>query len=183
MGWLFGWDSKDAAIADQLKPWTSDGKRSECVAQCYRGGRSGGVVWAVWAITDTETTKIVDQFIVCYLIKVQGHEWGVKSLEESSGPYYYSCPLKYLDMVPVPKSGHAPKWREQVRAYHAVRNRKLTKGATYEAAGGLRLNGSRIARIRVDSLRPIRGTIIFESGATMGGVKFKRKMVLEEVTV
>lgn len=181
MGWSFGWESKKSLIAELTHTRTN--KTRECVAHCYRGGQSGGVLWSVWAISDPDTRTILGSYIGCDLIRRHGHEWGVKSLYESSGPCYYSCPPKYLDMVPIPDSKHAPKWREQVLAHHAVRYRKLTRGATYEAAPGLTLDGGKITRIRVDSLSPIRGTITFESGATMGGVKFKRKMVREEVTV
>jgi antirestriction protein len=37
-------------------------------------------------------------------------------MEESMGPYYYSCPLGYLDKVPVVTN---PGWRDCVRNYHA----------------------------------------------------------------
>ena len=183
MGWSFGWDSKDSLLAERVRGSTSSSKTFRCAAHCYRGGRAGGVLWSVWVITNTETGSVLDSYIGCDLIRRNGHEWGYKDMEESSGPCYYSCPLKYLDMVPVPKSTYAPKWREKVRAYHAVHNRKLTKGATYEATPGLRLGDrGKITHIRADSLRPIRGTVTFESGLVLGNVRFKRKMVAEEVT-
>jgi len=184
MGWTFGSDSKDALLAERIKDSTSGDKIHKCLAHCYRGGRSGGVLWTVWVITNTEAKWVLDSYIGCDLIRRHGNEWGYKDMEESSGPYYYSCPLKYLNMVPMPKGKHAPEWREKVRAYHAVHNRKLTKGATYEATPGLRLGDrGKITHIRADSLRPIRGTVTFESGLVLGNVRFKRKMVAEEVTV
>ena len=45
--------------------------------------------------------------------------WGYKDLDEAMFPYYFSCPLKYLDMVPIEIYGGHPEWRERVRAYHA----------------------------------------------------------------
>lgn len=185
MGWSFGRTTKKALIADLTRGYTNKTTR-KCVAHCYRGGRYRGVLWSVWAISDPTTNAVLDSYIGCDVLEYRGGpcgtgEWGYKNLCETSGPSYYSCPPKYLDMVPIPDSKHAPKWREQVLAYHAKRHRKLTKGATYEVTPGLTLDGKKIARIRVDTLSPIRGTVVFESGATVGRVKFKRKMVGEEV--
>jgi hypothetical protein len=46
--------------------------------------------------------------------------WYHKPMEESMGPYYYSCPLSYLDLAPV-ASWH---WRDGVIQYHARRGSK-----------------------------------------------------------
>jgi len=35
----------------------------------------------------------------------KGLGWGYKDLEASSGPFFYSCPSKYLDFVPIEKFG------------------------------------------------------------------------------
>lgn len=37
-------------------------------------------------------------------------------------PYYYSCPLRYLDMA----KELSPGWREKVRAYHTQRRQSAT---------------------------------------------------------
>ncbi len=37
------------------------------------------------------------------------------------GPYEVSCPLKYLDMAPVPRGDDAVAWRQRVRDWHAQR--------------------------------------------------------------
>ena len=47
------------------------------------------------------------------------------------GPCYYSCPPVYLDMVPVANA----QWRDQVRAHHAARTRKVEVGDCRVAAG------------------------------------------------
>ena len=46
-----------------------------------------------------------------------GGQWGYKPLDESMHPYYYSCPLSYLDLAPE----QSAEWRAGVRAYHARR--------------------------------------------------------------
>jgi hypothetical protein len=56
-------------------------------------------------------------YIGCHLLESAGLEWGYKSLDESVHPYYYSCPLRYLDMAPV----QSPAWRERVHRFHAGR--------------------------------------------------------------
>jgi hypothetical protein len=44
--------------------------------------------------------------------------YGYKSMDETSGPYYYNCPLNFLEGLSSP-IGYAADWREKVRAYHA----------------------------------------------------------------
>ena len=58
-------------------------------------------------------------YIGCHLLESSGGDWGYKSLDESVHPYYYSCPLRYLDMAPVQSS----EWRERVHRFHAGRAR------------------------------------------------------------
>ena len=36
-------------------------------------------------------------------------------MEESMHPYYYSCPLSYLELVPIDQYGGNAEWREGVR--------------------------------------------------------------------
>ena len=57
--------------------------------------------------------------IVLFLLrKNRGFGWGYKDMEESMGPYYFSCPKKYLDMVPLEVYGGNASWREQVAEHH-----------------------------------------------------------------
>ena len=64
-------------------------------------------------------------------------------------PCYYSCPLKYLDMA---QDGVCEAWRENVRAWHAQRKRKLVVGRTYA------IQGCSVPHITITQLRPLRGT-------------------------
>jgi hypothetical protein len=45
-------------------------------------------------------------------------EWGYKPLEESMGPYYFSCPLSYLSEVSIDRYGGNEEWRELVTEHH-----------------------------------------------------------------
>lgn len=58
--------------------------------------------------------------ITCTLIAIHPKEVWFKQMEETMGPYYFNCPLKWLDRYPPASSlgrGSA-SWREAVRAYH-----------------------------------------------------------------
>lgn len=80
---------------------------------------------------DGAETQPTERWIGCDLMRHQkDYGWGYKDLDEICGPYYYSCPLKYLDLVPIETYGGNDEWRENVRQYHARiaqkrRSRKL----------------------------------------------------------
>ena len=55
------------------------------------------------------------RYIRCDLLEGSGRQWGYKPMDESMHPFYYSCPLSYLDLAPE----QSAQWRAGVRAYHA----------------------------------------------------------------
>lgn len=65
--------------------------------------------------------------IVLFLLRRARGCWGYKDMDESMGPFYYDCPLKFLEQAPEPSSsnrdhlGSGRSWREHVRDYHAAR--------------------------------------------------------------
>jgi hypothetical protein len=139
MGWLFTPGSTlKSQIAERTKGWqhvTPDGMtvNSTSLAHCYRGGAFSGVLWTVWERTfekNGQQVRPTERWIGCDLLQFSKHDlgWGYKDMEESMGPYFYSCPLKYLDMVPQVAS---ESWREGVRQYHA---RQLEKRRSRRAA-------------------------------------------------
>lgn len=137
MGWLFtqGQTLKEL-IVRQTKGWEhtqQDGTviKNICLRHCYRGGSFSGVLWTVWERTfekDGQPVKPADRWIGCDLLRFQnGYGWGYKDMAESMHPYFYSCPLGYLALVPVASE----EWREGVRAYHAraAERRKAKRSA------------------------------------------------------
>ena len=184
MGWLFGHSTKKSLIADLTRDQraVSNDRRYDCLRHCYRGNNYRGVLWTVQVVTDTKTNEIVGQFIGCYLLRYYkangyGCEWGYKDMCESSHPFYYSCPLAYLELVPE----ECPEWRAQVREYHAARNKKLEKGKLYHAKNA-KIEGHKVDFILVKTLRPLRGTASTNEGLLWSGVKFSRKHVGELVS-
>ena len=94
--------------------------KTTCLAHCFRGGRFSGVLWAVWERTFSGGERATERWITCDLLRYQkDYGWGYKDMEESMHPYYYCCPLKYLEMVPIDQYGGHAEWREGVRKHHA----------------------------------------------------------------
>jgi hypothetical protein len=141
MGWLFtAGSTRRGQIEERTKGWertTEDGLvvTSTCLARCYRGGVFSGVLWTVWERTFTKEghqTQATERWIGCDLLRYQRYGWGYKDLDESMFPYFFSCPLKYLDLVPLGQYGGHAEWREQVRLHHA---RMAEKRRARQAAG------------------------------------------------
>lgn len=123
MGWYYGCNSRAEQIAELTPPeQTSD---SGVIFRTLRKFTSGNVLWTVHEYG--KAGEPLKRFIGCYLLGRAGGRWGYKPMEESMGPYYYSCPLAYLEMVPPPE-GLGPEitaWRDKVRAYHKARAETL----------------------------------------------------------
>lgn len=137
MGWLFPYGAtRRQLIGDLTKPWESHNGdvliKSACLNHCYRGGSFSGVLWSVWERTFTtaeQESAPPHRWIGCDLLEYRRAEegWGYKDLDESCGPCHFSCPLKYLDLVPLDKFGGNAEWREAVRAYHQHQAEKRRK--------------------------------------------------------
>lgn len=116
MGWDFaqGYKKKDV-IADLTRGWESETSKCACLQSCVRGN----VLWAVMETTNKVTGQVA-KWIACNLLGAEkGFGWGSKNMSEAEFPYYFSCPLGYLDLVPV----ECAEWRGKVREYHAGRRK------------------------------------------------------------
>jgi hypothetical protein len=70
--------------------------------------------------------------------------WGYKDMDESVGPYYWDCPITYLDAPADESVGSTSEWRAQVRRYHAEQKQK----AKPEAGGIVRFGDGREFMLR-----------------------------------
>ena len=144
MGWLFTEDASRSDIINKLtSPEENNTRRWETLAHCVRGN----VLWAVIEITckQDDTRK---RFIACDLLSSdKDYGWGYKDMEESMFPYYFSCPLTYLNMVPVANAD----WRTEVQKYHQRRHRKVDIGQK------IGLVNASIPWVVITSKRPLRG--------------------------
>jgi hypothetical protein len=126
MGWLFkNGSTRRGLIAERIAGWERQSGemlvKSVCLAHCYRGGVFSGVLWSVWERTfsqDGRECQPTERWIQCDLLRYQQGAWGYKDLEESMHPYLYSCPLKYLALVPLDRFGGNAEWRELVKLHH-----------------------------------------------------------------
>jgi hypothetical protein len=129
MGWLFKPGSnRKGLIEERQKGWEhqqANGTliKSSCLAACYRGNPFSGVLWSVWERTfekDGQQVEPTQRWIVCDLLRYDRCDegWGYKDMEESMHPYYYSCPLGYLEMVPIDQFGGNAEWRGMVHEHH-----------------------------------------------------------------
>lgn len=134
MGWTYPFgSSRRDLIAERTRSreWQSGETtvQTTCLAKCFRGGAFSGVLWTVWERTFAiggKEARPTERWIGCDLMEYakQYDGWGYKDLDESMGPYYFSCPLKYLDMVPIDRYGGNAEWRAGVVAYHERQREK-----------------------------------------------------------
>ena len=118
MGWLFTQGQTRKELIQHLtKDWTTLHVSHQCLVHCTRGN----VLWSVWEVY-LQVTGHFERYIRCDLMQCD-HSigWGYKDMDESMHPYYYSCPLKYLKMVP--KVGNQ-EWRDNVIQYHKRKQEK-----------------------------------------------------------
>lgn len=123
MGWLFGHGQTRSQLIERLTRYEEHSGRTR---RCLRHCTSGNVLWTVWEIARPDEAPM--RYIGCDLLAWDKScaGWGYKDMCEEMQPFYYSCPLAYLDMVP----STSPEWREQVRAWHATRSRALAHSRT-----------------------------------------------------
>jgi hypothetical protein len=146
MGWLFTrGQTRKELIAERTKGWVTKGASTRCIAHCTRGN-------VLWIVVEQyiRATGHFERFIECDLLQTErGFGWGYKDMDESMHPYYYSCPVSYLDMG---TRVLCQEWRNEVRKYAAFTNRKIEKGAFYT------LKNANVSwkQVEVVSLRPLR---------------------------
>ena len=108
MGWTSSatWPTRKELIAERIKNETWKGVTRTCLAHCLRGN----VLWTVWELQQPD--KPDRRYIGCDLTQNFGEimGWGYKDMYEEEHPHYYTCPKKYLNMVPVA----CQEWRDIV---------------------------------------------------------------------
>lgn len=144
MGWTYGWGTRRELVAYLTRPVDKPSYRIRTLAKAYRGM----VLWTVQEITQAD--KVPRKGIIAYQLGGDvrnGYGWGYKDVDETMGPYQVTCPLKFLEMVPLPPDSRwAPEWRERVRAYAARLAQPLTVGQRIQLSG-LTIKTGEIARL------------------------------------
>lgn len=127
MGWTFTFiRDKAAFIRDRIEGWKTINSDKEIVrGTCLDHSVRGNSLWTLWETSWTREGEDkpyrVERWIGLDRIASDRKEgWGYKDMEESMHPYYYDCPLKFLEQAPE----KSPEWRAGVRAYHAAKRGK-----------------------------------------------------------
>jgi len=122
MGWTYTYgQDKAGLVAERTKAQENATTRWTCLAHSVRGN----VLWAVWESVDKATGAVKTRFIGCDVMgSHRGYGWGYKDMEESMHPYYYSCPVKFLDMVPMDQYPGSVNWEWRAELFVRLRNAK-----------------------------------------------------------
>ena len=145
MGWLFHTTDygRKAFIEERTTKYISENQTSkwECIAHSVKSNH----IWKVIRYTN-KTSNEVKTFVALDLIaKERNGGWGYKDMDESAGPGYYDCPLKFLAMSdePTEEDKWAFEWRKKVREQYATKKPKLKleAGMTVKLYEGCNING------------------------------------------
>jgi len=168
MGWLYTQGQTKKELVDHLTNMDyADGRTHECLAHSTRGN----ILWSVWKHEQKDGRIIT--VIHCDLLSSQrDYGWGYKGMCEEVHPYYYTCPLKYLDMA---YDYINSEWREKVREYHKNKANQAKHIENLKVGDVVELIGSTIPRIAILSVSPLRGYYL---GTTY---KIPRKMIGEKL--
>lgn len=117
MGWLFCSPSRSDLIAHLKRDVATSTNLTPIDFSL-----AGNFLYALVDIHPTETRPAYKTILVFKLAGGNSgspyYRWGYKDMDESMGPYSYTCPLKFLDASTC-QSETAIAWREACRAEHA----------------------------------------------------------------
>lgn len=146
MGWLFPYGATRRQVIDELTQGRVDGGHEfRTLRKCFRGN-------TMYALHESGPLGETTKWIGVYLLQRQGGSWGYKDMCETLHPFYYDCPVSYLDEADEPMNDSAKEWRSIVRKKAAERASKKPKvGETWS------LEGCNIEEVEIASLRPLLG--------------------------
>ncbi len=135
MGWYYEAGSRKQLIRNLTKEenWERNGVKvaRKTLKHCYRGGAFSGVLWSIVEYIREEAGKVTTERIICcdliQYYKSVYSPWGYKPMDETVGPYHYSCPLSYLELAPyTPDKGESARtWREKVVEHYKNKGKVL----------------------------------------------------------
>jgi len=149
MGWYYSNDAtRGDIILEITKTNSTDEGSFKTLRKCFRGN-------TMYALHESGKHGELRKWIGVYLLQrgtSNSPGWGYKPMDETMEPYYYACPVSYLDEADEPVSEGAKKWRAKVRGLAAERKaKKPKKGEVWS------LVGCSIPQVTLLSLKPLRG--------------------------
>jgi hypothetical protein len=106
MGWTTEHASRDEVVKRESGPWQAV---EGATVTAVKHSRSGNEDWFLYQV---EKDGKVDHKFISVMVWEDGAH---KEIDEACGPYYYGCPVEWLDEVPAPKGDSAATWRAEVR--------------------------------------------------------------------
>ncbi len=111
MGWTFSpsWNTKEKLVETLKRDFPAGSKHRLVVEERTN---------ILWSVAPFRGSTI----IVCDLLEPSPNGWGYKSMDELMGPYYYSCPLEFLEETDN-SSFKNEQWRLNVIQYNSKLNK------------------------------------------------------------
>lgn len=141
--------TRDDIIQELTKGW-SDPKKGVTV-RVLEHSLASNVLWTVEE--RTEPGQPTERAIGCYLLRKGQDDFSYKPMCEQVGPYYYSVPDKFLQMVPVANA----QWRADVAANKAKAKAQRTSAKALRLGDYVELVGCKIPYVRIARLKPLAG--------------------------
>ena len=172
MGWTFPYGATRSDIISQLTPKErlyESGHIFRTLRHCCKGN-------VLYALHESGQGGETRKWIGVYLMQKHDGRWGYKDMEESMHPYYYNCPVSYLDDADEPVNDSASKWREEVRRQAAERKRKKPKVGERWSLKSKSVPEVRITYVRGQSVRGVYQDLTYRVPRKILGEKIEEKM-------
>jgi hypothetical protein len=149
MGWLFPYhtSTKASLVEDVTKEITASGNTIVATKSVGKG---------LWMLV---TPKNLDKPIIVFYLMEKVGTWGYKDMDESMHPYYYDCPVAWLEKAPV----LSQPWRDGVMAHINKKielkeaAKKIVANKAYRVKGSWKFRGYPLTELYVTSTNPCLG--------------------------
>jgi hypothetical protein len=107
MGWTYStkWNTKNDMLHYLVGTFPNDSCHFVAKEQDYS---------ILWTVSPFKSSKI----IVCTLLQPSGNGWGYKMMDEVMGPFFYSCPIEFLELTDSSEYKN-DGWRLNVIEFHS----------------------------------------------------------------
>ena len=165
MGWYYTHGASRSDIITELThEQVTEDRVFRTLRKCFRGN-------TMYTLHEGGKPGETKKWLGVYLLQRSSSGWGYKPMSEDALPYYFDCPVSYLDEADPATTENAKEWRQTVRDSAAKRAaKKPKKGEIWSLVGCL------IKQVKIINLRPLRGTA---NGTTY---RIKRSLLGELVT-
>lgn len=151
MGWLFPYHT--TTKASLVNDVTND-----IIAAGHTINATKSVGKGLWMLV---TPKNLDKPIIVFYLMEKHGTWGYKDMDESAHPFFYDCPLAWLDKAPILSQA----WRDGVHAKLKKKMdmkeaaSKIVANKAYNVNGFWKFRGYPLTQLFVTSTKPCLGRV------------------------